>query len=148
MGIELITMVASVMAAVLAAWSTVACVRLRRAHMEHREERERSIAEREQMHETLTAAGSALSQVSAAVNAALDGLSSLSIIEQQHFEAQSRAFDQMGVRVDDVRRETTQYLEKTRETVDAQLGAMRSDNERKLEAIRVTGGREARHDPQ
>ena len=138
MGIELITMVASVMAAVLAAWSTVACVRLRRAHMEHREERERSIAEREQMHETLTAAGSALSQVSAAVNAALDGLSSLSIIEQQHFEAQSRAFDQMGVRVDDVRRETTQYLEKTRETVDAQLGAMRSDNERKLEAIRVT----------
>ena len=29
-------------------------------------------------------------------------------------------------------------MEKTRETVDAQLGAMRSDNERKLEAIRVT----------
>lgn len=138
MEIELVATVASIAAALLAAWTVALGVRSRREQSEQREEAARSAAELARAHEALDAANTALSQLSITTHAVLQQASSLSIVEQQHFDAQARAFDQMGVRVDDARRETTQHLEKTREAVDAQLGAMRSDNERKLEAIRVT----------
>lgn len=138
MEIELVAMVASIAAALLATWTAVLGMRSRREQIEQREEAARSAAELVRANEALDVANTSLSQLSITAHAVLNQASSLSIVEQQHFDAHARAFDQMGVRVDDVRRETTQYLEKTRETVDAQLGAMRSDNERKLEAIRVT----------
>uniref|UniRef100_UPI00402626EF DNA recombination protein RmuC n=1 Tax=Collinsella intestinalis TaxID=147207 RepID=UPI00402626EF len=71
------------------------------------------------------------------------------IVEQQHFDSQVRAIDQVSSKADEARREIAQNLEqnrgaveqrldKVRETVDVQLSAIRRDNELKLEAIRAT----------
>lgn len=73
----------------------------------------------------------------------------LETIERQQFEAQSRAIEQLGARIDAGRWETSERLDRSRDamdarleeirkTVDAQLGAIRFDNECKLEAMRAT----------
>lgn len=113
------------------------------------DDRERLSEELARTRDGMDAANTALSNMSITLSAVLNQASSLSIIEQQHFEATQRSFDQTAAKVDDVRREVSQQLDlnrdsveqrldKVRETVDAQLGAIRGDNERKLEAIRMT----------
>lgn len=149
MEFEMISAVASVVAAVLAGCAVVLSVRARKERAAREEEVARTAEEVSRAREALGAANAALSQLSVTSHAVLNQASSLSIIEQQHFEATQRSFDQTAAKVDDVRREVSQQLDlnrdsveqrldKVRETVDAQLGAIRGDNERKLEAIRVT----------
>lgn len=149
MGMELVTALASVAAAVCAATAIVMQVR---AHRELERSRARMDEASEQMtraNEVLDSIQSVLSQVLTTTQATLNQAASTSIIEQQHFDSQVRAIDQVSSKADEARREIAQNLEqnrgaveqrldKVRETVDVQLSAIRRDNELKLEAIRAT----------
>ena len=149
MGMELVAALASVAAAVCAA---TAIVMQMRAHRELERSRSRMDEASEQMacaNEALVSIQSVLSQVLTTTQATLNQAASTSIIEQQHFDSQVRAIDQVSSKADEARREIAQNLEqnrgaveqrldKVRETVDVQLSAIRRDNELKLEAIRAT----------
>lgn len=149
MGMELVAALASVAAAVCAA---TAIVMQMRAHRELERSRARMDEASEQMacaNEALVSVQSVLSQVLTTTQATLNQAASTSIIEQQHFDSQVRAIDQVSSKADEARREIAQNLEqnrgaveqrldKVRETVDVQLSAIRRDNELKLEAIRAT----------
>lgn len=149
MGMELVAALASVAAAVCAA---TAIVMQMRAHRELERSRSRMDEASEQMaraNEALVSVQSVLSQVLTTTQATLNQAASTSIIEQQHFDSQVRAIDQVSSKADEARREIAQNLEqnrgaveqrldKVRETVDVQLIAIRRDNELKLEAIRAT----------
>lgn len=149
MGMELVAALASVAAAVCAA---TAIVMQMRAHRELERSRSRMDEASEQMaraNEALVSVQSVLSQVLTTMQATLNQAASTSIIEQQHFDSQVRAIDQVSSKADEARREIAQNLEqnrgaveqrldKVRETVDVQLSAIRRDNELKLEAIRAT----------
>lgn len=149
MGMELVAALASVAAAVCAA---TAIVMQMRAHRELERSRSRMDEASEQMaraNEALVSVQSVLSQVLTTTQATLNQAASTSIIEQQHFDSQVRAIDQVSSKADGARREIAQNLEqnrgaveqrldKVRETVDVQLSAIRRDNELKLEAIRAT----------
>lgn len=149
MGMELVAALASVAAAVCAA--TVIAMQVR-AHRELERSRARMDEASEQMaraNEALVSVQSVLSQVLTTTQATLNQAASTSIVEQQHFDSQVRAIDQVSSKADEARREIAQNLEqnrgaveqrldKVRETVDVQLGAIRRDNELKLEAIRAT----------
>lgn len=149
MGMELVAALASVAAAVCAATAIAMQVR---AHRELERSRARMDEASEQMaraNEALVSVQSVLSQVLTTTQATLNQAASTSIIEQQHFDSQVRAIDQVSSKADEARREIAQNLEqnrgaveqrldKVRETVDVQLSAIRRDNELKLEAIRAT----------
>ena len=149
MGMELVAALASVAAAVCAA--TVIAMQVR-AHRELERSRARMDEASEQMaraNEALVSVQSVLSQVLTTTQATLNQAASTSIVEQQHFDSQVRAIDQVSSKADEARREIAQNLEqnrgaveqrldKVRETVDVQLSAIRRDNELKLEAIRAT----------
>lgn len=149
MGMELVAALASVVAAVCAA---TAIVMQMRAHRELERSRARMDEASEQMaraNEALVSVQSVLSQVLTTTQATLNQAASTSIVEQQHFDSQVRAIDQVSSKADEARREIAQNLEqnrgaveqrldKVRETVDVQLSAIRRDNELKLEAIRAT----------
>lgn len=149
MGMELVAALASVAAAVCAA---TAIVMQMRAHRELERSRARMDEASEQMaraNEALVSVQSVLSQMLTTTQATLNQAASTSIIEQQHFDSQVRAIDQVSSKADEARREIAQNLEqnrgaveqrldKVRETVDVQLSAIRRDNELKLEAIRAT----------
>lgn len=55
---------------------------------------------------------------------------------QQRYESLARESAQMGLRVDGLRRDTADRLDKNRDVVDARLGEVRATVERRLEAIR------------
>lgn len=55
---------------------------------------------------------------------------------QQRYESLARESAQMGLRVDDLRRDTADRLDKNRDVVDVRLGEVRATVERQLEAIR------------
>lgn len=55
---------------------------------------------------------------------------------QQRYESLARESDQMGLRVDGLRRDTADRLDKNRDVVDVRLGEVRATVERQLEAIR------------
>ena len=55
---------------------------------------------------------------------------------QQRYESLARESAQMGLRVDGLRRDTADRLDKNRDVVDARLGEVRTTVERQLEAIR------------
>lgn len=55
---------------------------------------------------------------------------------QQRYESLARESAQMGLRVDGLRRDTADRLDKNRDVVDARLGEVRAAVERQLEAIR------------
>lgn len=149
MGMELVAALASVAAAVCAATAIAMQVR---AHRELERSRARMDEASEQMaraNEALVSVQSVLSQVLTTTQATLNQAASTSIVEQQHFDSQVRAIDQVSSKADEARREIAQNLEqnrgaveqrldKIRETVDVQLSAIRRDNELKLEAIRAT----------
>lgn len=149
MGMELVAALASVAAAVCAATAIAMQVR---AHRELERSRARMDEASEQMaraNEALVSVQSVLSQVLTTTQATLNQAASTSIVEQQHFDSQVRAIDQVSSKADEARREIAQNLEqnrgaveqrldKVRETVDVQLIAIRRDNELKLEAIRAT----------
>lgn len=149
MGMELVAALASVAAAVCVATAIAMQVR---AHRELERSRARMDEASEQMaraNEALVSVQSVLSQVLTTTQATLNQAASTSIVEQQHFDSQVRAIDQVSSKADEARREIAQNLEqnrgaveqrldKVRETVDVQLSAIRRDNELKLEAIRAT----------
>lgn len=56
---------------------------------------------------------------------------------QQRYESLARESAQMGLRVDGLRRDTADRLDKNRDVVDARLGEVRATVERQLEAIRL-----------
>lgn len=149
MGVELVAALASVAAAVCAAVAVAMQMRARRELERSRERMDEANEQAVRANEALASVQSVLSQVLTTTQAALNQAAGTSIIEQQHFESQMRALDQVSSKADEARREVAQNLEqnrgaveqrldKVRETVDVQLGAIRRDNELKLEAIRAT----------
>ena len=149
MGMELVAALASVAAAVCAAAAIVMQMRARRELERSRARMDEASEQMARANEALVAVQSVLSQVLTTTQATLNQAASTSIIEQQHFDSQVRAIDQVSSKADEARREIAQNLEqnrgaveqrldKVRETVDVQLSAIRRDNELKLEAIRAT----------
>lgn len=149
MGMELVAALASVAAAVCAAAAIVMQVRVHREFERGRARMDEASEQMARANEALVSVQSVLSQVLTTTQATLNQAASTSIIEQQHFDSQVRAIDQVSSKADEARREIAQNLEqnrgaveqrldKVRETVDAQLSAIRRDNELKLEAIRAT----------
>lgn len=149
MGMELVAALASVAAAVCAAAAIVMQVRVHREFERGRARMDEASEQMARANEALVSVQSVLSQVLTTTQATLNQAASTSIIEQQHFDSQVRAIDQVSSKADEARREIAQNLEqnrgaveqrldKVRETVDAQLSVIRRDNELKLEAIRAT----------
>ena len=149
MGMELVAALASVAAAVCAATAIVMQVRAHRELERSRARMDEASVQMARANEALVSVQSVLSQVLTTTQATLNQAASTSIVEQQHFDSQVRAIDQVSSKADEARREIAQNLEqnrgaveqrldKVRETVDVQLSAIRRDNELKLEAIRAT----------
>lgn len=149
MGMELVAALASVAAAVCAAAAIVMQVRVHRELERSRARMDEASEQMARANEALVSVQSVLSQVLTTTQATLNQAASTSIVEQQHFDSQVRAIDQVSSKADEARREIAQNLEqnrgaveqrldKVRETVDVQLSAIRRDNELKLEAIRAT----------
>lgn len=149
MGMELVAALASVAAAVCAATAIAMQVRAHRELERSRAHMDEASEQMARANEALVSVQSVLSQVLTTTQATLNQAASTSIIEQQHFDSQVRAIDQVSSKADEARREIAQNLEqnrgaveqrldKVRETVDVQLSAIRRDNELKLEAIRAT----------
>lgn len=149
MGMELVAALASVAAAVCAATAIAMQVRAHRELERSRARMDEASVQMARANEALVSVQSVLSQVLTTTQATLNQAASTSIIEQQHFDSQVRAIDQVSSKADEARREIAQNLEqnrgaveqrldKVRETVDVQLSAIRRDNELKLEAIRAT----------
>lgn len=149
MGMELVAALASVAAAVCAATAIAMQVRAHRELERSRARMDEASVQMARANEALASVQSVLSQVLTTTQAALNQAASTSIVEQQHFDSQVRAIDQVSSKADEARREIAQNLEqnrgaveqrldKVRETVDVQLSAIRRDNELKLEAIRAT----------
>lgn len=149
MGMELVAALASVAAAVCAAAAIVMQVRVHREFERGRARMDEASEQMARANEALVSVQSVLSQVLTTTQATLNQAASTSIVEQQHFDSQVRAIDQVSSKADEARREIAQNLEqnrgaveqrldKVRETVDVQLSAIRRDNELKLEAIRAT----------
>lgn len=149
MGMELVAALASVAAAVCAATAIAMQVRAHRELERSRARMDEASVQMARANEALVSVQSVLSQVLATTQATLNQAASTSIVEQQHFDSQVRAIDQVSSKADEARREIAQNLEqnrgaveqrldKVRETVDVQLSAIRRDNELKLEAIRAT----------
>lgn len=149
MGMELVAALASVAAAVCAATAIAMQVRAHRELERSRASMDEASEQMARANEALVSVQSVLSQVLTTTQATLNQAASTSIIEQQHFDSQVRAIDQVSSKADEARREIAQNLEqnrgaveqrldKVRETVDVQLSAIRRDNELKLEAIRAT----------
>lgn len=149
MGMELVAALASVAAAVCAATAIAMQVRAHRELERSRARMDEASVQMARANEALASVQSVLSQVLTTTQATLNQAASTSIVEQQHFDSQVRAIDQVSSKADEARREIAQNLEqnrgaveqrldKVRETVDVQLSAIRRDNELKLEAIRAT----------
>lgn len=149
MGMELVAALASVAAAVCAATAIAMQVRAHRELERSRASMDEASEQMARANEALVSVQSVLSQVLTTTQATLNQAASTSIVEQQHFDSQVRAIDQVSSKADEARREIAQNLEqnrgaveqrldKVRETVDVQLSAIRRDNELKLEAIRAT----------
>lgn len=149
MGMELVAALASVAAAVCTATAIAMQVRAHRELERSRARMDEASVQMARANEALVSVQSVLSQVLTTTQATLNQAASTSIIEQQHFDSQVRAIDQVSSKADEARREIAQNLEqnrgaveqrldKVRETVDVQLIAIRRDNELKLEAIRAT----------
>ncbi|MFR3451170.1 MAG: hypothetical protein ACLTSX_05650 [Collinsella sp.] len=118
MGMELVAALASVAAAVCAATAIAMQVR---AHRELERSRARMDEASEQMaraNEALVSVQSVLSQVLTTTQATLNQAASTSIVEQQHFDSQVRAIDQVSSKADEARREIAQNLEQNRGAVE------------------------------
>ena len=141
MAAELLLMIAaaaSVVAAICAAIAAFVALREHRERDGRHADDARESEELERMGERLDAAGAALAQISASLNAIAAQVSTGSAVEQQHFEGIVRSLDQAATRVDTLRREVAQSLEVNRETVDTRLETMRGTLDQQLDAMRAT----------
>ena len=149
MDIQVITAIAATAAALFAVMACVIATRALAGAAKGEDAQRRGEQAWADATEKLVDMGRAVEQSLLTVQATRSQVASSAIVEQQHFEACSRAIEQLGSRVDENRRETFQQLERNRDVVDVrleemrkivdvQLGAMRADNERKLEMIRET----------
>ena len=115
--------------ALVAAGASCGCVvllvRLRREHSQQDLLAQRMASLEASIEKASTGVGS-IAQWAAAEGAAA----------QQRYESLARESAQMGLRVDGLRRDTADRLDKNRDVVDARLGEVRATVERQLEAIR------------
>lgn len=122
-------LLAVLLLALVAACASVACailiVRLRR----ERDQQELAAAR-------IAALEASMEKVSAGVGSIAQWAAAEGAAAQQRYESLARESAQMGQRVDGLRRDTADRLDKNRDVVDARLGEVRSVVERQLEAIR------------
>ena len=122
-------LLAVLLLALVAACASVACailiVRLRR----ERDQQELAAAR-------IAALEASMEKVSAGVGSIAQWAAAEGAAAQQRYESLARESAQMGQRVDGIRRDTADRLDKNRDVVDARLGEVRSVVERQLEAIR------------
>lgn len=115
--------------ALAAACASVACailiVRLRRER-----DQQELVAAR------IAALEASMEKVSAGVGSITQWAAAEGAAAQQRYESLARESAQMGQRVDGLRRDTADRLDRNRDVVDARLGEVRSVVERQLEAIR------------
>ena len=95
------------------------------------------LAALEQANNALDTLNVALAETRRTANAIAQQQTTDAAVEQQRYLTIAREFSQAGDRMDDLRRETAQQLG-VRETVDAQLGAIRKDNNVQLDQMRAT----------
>lgn len=123
-------LVAVALLALVAAGASAMCavllVRLRRERERGAEQLAARLASLEGVVEKTSSGVSSLAQWAAAEGA----------VAQQRYESLARESAQMGLRVDGLRRDTSERLDKNRDAVDARLGEVRTTVERQLEAIR------------
>lgn len=122
-------LLAVLLLALAAACASVACailiVRLRR----ERDQQELAAAR-------IAALEASMEKVSAGVGSIAQWAAAEGAAAQQRYESLARESAQMGQRVDGLRRDTADRLDRNRDVVDARLGEVRSVVERQLEAIR------------
>ena len=105
-----------------------------------------TLAALEQANNALDTLNVALAETRRTANAIAQQQTTDAAVEQQRYLTIAREFSQAGDRMDDLRRETAQQLganregieHRLRETVDAQLGAIRKDNNVQLDQMRAT----------
>lgn len=78
----------------------------------------------------------AMDRTSAGIGSISQWAAAEGAVAQQRYESLARESAQMGLRVDGLRRDTSDRLDKNREVVDARLGEVRATVERQLDAIR------------
>lgn len=120
---------AAALLALVAACASVAC-----AVLVTRLRRERD--QQELVAARVAALEASLEKASAGIGSIAQWAAAEGAAAQQRYESLARESAQMGQRVDGLRRDTADRLDKNRDVVDARLGEVRTVVERQLEAIR------------
>lgn len=115
--------------ALVAACASVACAVLV-ARLRRERDQQELVAAR------VAALEASLEKASAGIGSIAQWAAAEGAAAQQRYESLARESAQMGQRVDGLRRDTADRLDKNRDVVDARLGEVRTVVERQLEAIR------------
>lgn len=120
---------AAALLALVAACASVACAVLV-ARLRRERDQQELVAAR------VAALEASLEKASAGIGSIAQWAAAEGAAAQQRYESLARESAQMGRRVDGLRRDTADRLDKNRDVVDARLGEVRTVVERQLEAIR------------
>ena len=120
---------AAALLALVAACASVACAVLV-ARLRRERDQQELVAAR------VAALEASLEKASAGIGSIAQWAAAEGAAAQQRYESLARESAQMGQRVDGLRRDTADRLDKNRDVVDARLGEVRTVVERQLEAIR------------
>ena len=134
----LVAAIAAVVAAVLAGVIAVLVVRMRREQADGARQMQEAAEALDRANDSLEAANAALNNVATTLNTVMTQVATATVIEQQHFEAAQREFDQLGAKADDTRRETAQQLDQSRRAAEERMDKMREVVGGQLDAIRAT----------
>ena len=134
----LVAAIAAVVAAVLAGVIAVLVVRMRREQADGARQMQGAAEALDRANDSLEAANAALNNVATTLNTVMTQVATATVIEQQHFEAAQREFDQLGAKADDARRETAQQLDQSRRAAEERMDKMREVVGGQLDAIRAT----------
>ena len=135
---DVVILLLALVAAALAAFAAVAALRAMRAAADASSQIQLALTAIDQAGEAISAVNAALLDARSTVGQISRQQAVDTAVVRERLESVSAQVTRVGERVDGLRREVTAGQDKTRETVERQLGAIREDNARQLDRMRET----------
>ena len=135
---DVVILLLALVAAALAAFAAVAALRAMRAAADASSQTQLALTAIDQAGEAISAVNAALLDARSTVGQISRQQAVDTAVVRERLESVSAQVAQVGERADGLRREVTAGQDKTRETVERQLGAIREDNARQLDRMRET----------
>ena len=135
---DVVILLLALVAAALAAFAAVAALRAMRAAADASSQIQLALTAIDQAGEAISAVNAALLDARSTVGQISRQQAVDTAVVRERLESVSAQVAQVGERADGLRREVTAGQDKTRETVERQLGAIREDNARQLDRMRET----------